>query len=497
MDTFLRRDVIALIRRGATSQARERVRAASAASPAHDAQAWLEFATLHGMIGDYEACAYACRQALSQSPDLFLAWYQLGMALGIQQQNEDAEAALREAIRRSPSHAGAHNGLGNVLREQGRSAEAELSYRAALDVQPSFPAALANLGNLLRTTGRGPEALGLLQRAAALSPCNAVALLGLGRVLGEAGRLTEERKCYEQLVSCQPENAAAWAALGSVCARTGQLADAVESCERALILQPEQVEARVTKGFVLQRRGRRDDAAQLYREALARDPHHPSAGHLLATLDAEAKPARASASYVRALFDDYAERFDRHLVGSLGYRTPELLEQLVRPLLSGVSPVDILDLGCGTGLAGSRFQDLARRLAGVDLSPRMIEKARERDIYTDLRVGDVFDALDAEPAAYDLIVAADVLVYLGDLAPLMRGVARALRPGSLFAFSAETSCTTDTFELRDSGRYAQADAYVRTESERAGLAVEHTSMAVLRKDAGTDVAGCLYVLRKR
>lgn len=493
----LRRDIARLVRNGATAQARELVRAAHAANPDPGTAALLEFATLYGLVGETAACAEACRQVLARDPDSFQAWYQLGIALGMQKRNAEAEAALGEALRRSPADAGALNGLGNVLREQGRLAEAETSYRAALASRPDLPAVLANLGNLLRATGRTQEATDCLQRAVALAPCDAIALLGLGRALGETGRHADERKCYEQLIACQPRSADAWAALASLCARTRKYDEGTECCQRALSLQPSHVDARVTLGFIFQRTGRTEGAMTLYREAIERDPDHPGARHLLATLESDSPPARAPASYVRALFDDYAERFDRHLLGTLGYRTPEMLGRLVRPLLPQGVQLDILDLGCGTGLAGLQFHDLARRLVGVDLSPRMIEKARGRGIYTDLLVGDMLEVMAGAPGAYDLIIAADVLIYIGDLVPLMRGVAASLRPNGLFAFSAETEREALSFVLRDSGRYAHADAYVRAESSSVGMEVEHAAETVLRKDSGRDVAGCLYIARKR
>jgi predicted TPR repeat methyltransferase len=133
-------------------------------------------------------------------------------------------------------------------------------------------------------------------------------------------------------------------------------------------------------------------------------------------------------------------------------------------------------------------------LTGVDLSPRLLYKARARGIYDRLVAGDLIEFLDAQNQAYDLAVAADVLNYLGDLSPAFAGGGKALRSGGLFCFSVEAAEEGD-FTLRATSRYAHSENYLRRLAERHRFAVESIEPQALRRDRGTDVVGYLAVLR--
>src|SRR5258708_3600169 len=180
-------------------------------------------------------------------------------------------------------------------------------------------------------------------------------------------------------------------------------------------------------------------ATTAYRRALALDPADTCGAALaLAVMGADATPDAVPARYVAELFDGYAARFENELVGNLHYRAPEILHALFAPHVALDTKLDIVDLGCGTGLGGAAFRTLARRLDGIDLSARMIEQARARGIYAELTVGELVASLTAcDGARYDLALATDVVVYFGALGPLFAAVARVLRPGGWFLFSVE------------------------------------------------------------
>ena len=161
--------------------------------------------------------------------------------------------------------------------------------------------------------------------------------------------------------------------------------------------------------------------------------------------------------------------------------------------------VRILDLGCGTGLFGEQTGAFRGYLVGIDLSPKMIEKARERGIYDDLMIGDLVECLSVmDEQSFDLAVAADVFVYLGDLSDIFLQVRRILSPAGLFAFSIETVADdAKDYVLNPSGRYAQSGNYVRQLSEQFGFVVSSSVAVTLRKDQGEPVAGSIYLLQKR
>jgi predicted TPR repeat methyltransferase len=206
-------------------------------------------------------------------------------------------------------------------------------------------------------------------------------------------------------------------------------------------------------------------------------------------------------TYVTALFDQYAPKFDAALLGDLGYRGPALLLAAVlgaRAAL-GLPPAfdRVVDLGCGTGLAARAFAGIAGDIIGIDLSPRMIERARLTGLYAELDVAEIAEGLSRRPdASADLILAADVMVYVHDMAPLLAEVARVLTPRGLFAFTLE-SHPGEGVVLGEGLRYAYTEASVRVLIERAGLMLERLEPASSRTESGSQVPGLVAVAAKR
>jgi predicted TPR repeat methyltransferase len=241
---------------------------------------------------------------------------------------------------------------------------------------------------------------------------------------------------------------------------------------------------------------RRDEAVAAFRKALALDPADiGGAGLHLAFLAGES-PSTAPRAYVKALFDQYAAKFDRHLVQALAYRGPEILDAAISRAAPGRIFAHALDLGCGAGLFGATFRGKAKRLTGIDLSPAMIQQARGKGIYDRLFAADLLDFLDSEPERNaDLAAAADVFVYIGDLAPVFAAVARVLEPGGLFAFTAQSQ-DRDGYRVGEDMRFSHGEAYLRACAAQSGFATLELAPAVTRKDRGADVPGWAAILRK-
>lgn len=240
-----------------------------------------------------------------------------------------------------------------------------------------------------------------------------------------------------------------------------------------------------------------EKARKAAEEALLADPTDPAGAQaLLDRMEAVTATDHLPPAFVRALFDTYADRFDRELVGKLRYDAPGALRALLLDM--GVGPGAgrrILDAGCGTGLAGVAVRDMADHLAGFDLSPRMVDKARARDIYDVLWVGELVDSMRARPAAYDLVLAADVLVYVGDLGPVMAAAATTLADHGLFAFTCERT-EADGFVLHEGRRFAHGEAHIRRTAQVAGLDLVHLAHHSTRIDRGQPVPGWIALARK-
>src|ERR1700761_3409709 len=209
----------------------------------------------------------------------------------------------------------------------------------------------------------------------------------------------------------------------------GQLPDAIAEIQRALRLDYTSADARLSLGWMWLEAGEPDKALEAFDHLEEDDEVAP----LIAKARAMKDRPRSDAGYVRHLFDQFAADYAQRMIGQLGYGAPGILRGLADMVMPGRAGLDVLDLGCGTGLTGIVFRDLARRLDGIDLSPAMVEKARARGIYDDLAVGDIEEAA----GDYDLWLAADTLVYLGDLTRIMAAASRSLRPGGFFLFTVE------------------------------------------------------------
>jgi len=280
----------------------------------------------------------------------------------------------------------------------------------------------------------------------------------------------------------------------------GDLVAAAELMEQAIELAPEFASAWFALGEVRQQLDQPDAAIAAFRRACETDVEdRHGAGLRLIRLGAE-PVAEMSPSYVRALFDQYAPRFDMALRGDLRYRGPEILFKAVLAACHAASRPALftraIDLGCGTGLAGMAFAAIVDVLDGCDLSPAMVERARARDIYRTLDVGDMIEALQREDdSGADLILAADAVVYLGDLAALFAEAARVLAPKGLFAFTVE-AWDGDGYGLGAGLRYAHSASYLRAALEEAGLAVRDLAAVSTRIDAGQPVPGLVVVAER-
>jgi len=205
---------------------------------------------------------------------------------------------------------------------------------------------------------------------------------------------------------------------------------------------------------------------------------------------------RSDAGYVRHLFDQFAADYDQRMIGQLGYAAPRILRDLADMVMAGRDSLAILDLGCGTGLAGVAFENLAHRLDGIDLSPAMVEKARARNLYDHLAVADIETALSGDDLAFDLIVAADTLVYLGELARVFADARRRLKPDGFFLFTVEAK-SGEGFELGPKRRWRHSELYLRDLAETSGFEVIGLVACAPRHEANVPVEGFAVALSRR
>lgn len=344
--------------------------------------------------------------------------------------------------------------------------------------------------------GQFQQAGAVYREICRLTPDDAEAWFVFGALCGQVGNINEAVQCCRRAVELRPDYPEAHYNLAQAYKRLNMPLKAESSFREAVRLKPDYAEAWDNLGYLLQERGLQEEAVRCYREALRLRPDFAGTRYLLAAQGEVPAPEKAPPEYVRGLFDNYADRFEQHLMNELECRIPQQLERAVNRVLgTGSGRLNVLDLGCGTGLCGPWLRRHARRLLGVDLAPRMIAKTREKKIYDELRVEDVVQTLRSSGAVYDLVVAADVFPYLGDLASLFQACGAALRIGGLFAFSVESDDRAEGYVLRKTDRYAHSATYIRKLADAAGFKEVSRDEVVLRKHKGAPVTGYIFVYR--
>jgi predicted TPR repeat methyltransferase len=388
------------------------------------------------------------------------AWHYLGMLRHQRGDSQEGAEMIQRALELNPGDAGAWNNLGIVYRQSGLLEEATAAYMQALKADPLYPEAFGNLGAVFIELGMLEEARQALVRAIELKPDFVKAYLALGRAYQAAGHWQMAVDCYRQAQVYAPGDAGAYRGMW-----------------RALI-EAKQLE----------------QAEDILREWLAVDPDNPHARHMLAAQTGESAPERASDDYVRLLFDEFAGCFDFVLTEKLDYRAPQWVANAAREACAGrEGTLDIADLGCGTGLCGPLLKPLAKTLIGVDLSRKMLDKARGRGVYDLLVEGELTAFLAQTPGAYDLLVSADTLVYFGDLQAFADAARQALRPGGALAFTVERAGDdqAEAYRLQQHGRYAHRADYLDEALQRAGFRSVAREAVFLRKESGNEVGGWL------
>jgi predicted TPR repeat methyltransferase len=280
----------------------------------------------------------------------------------------------------------------------------------------------------------------------------------------------------------------------------GDLAGAADILAQVLELAPNFAAAWFALGETRDRLGDRSGAIAAFAKARDADPEDYHGARLqLARLGSGEATAAMTESYVRRLFDQYAARYDAALLEHLAYRGPAILRNAVESVMRAAERKlrfgSMLDLGCGTGLAGAAFRPCVDWLVGVDLSPAMIAQAATKGLYDRLATCDLQSFLTDEAASaahYHLVVAADVFVYVSDLGPAIAAIARVLAPDGVVAFTVETH-SGGGVKLLPTLRYAHGAAHVRGAVENAGLAIAHWTQASVRTEKGVPVDGLVVV----
>ena len=339
--------------------------------------------------------------------------------------------------------------------------------------------------------GRARDAAALLAQAIEAGRAGLLARLTHVRALIAAGDAHAAVAAARETALLNPSVSAAALSLGEALLAAGVLPTAIGEFQRALRLDPSLDAARSGLGRAWLDAGEPEKALEAFAEI-----ENPSEDLRAAMARAESAKgqARSDARYVRHLFDQFSLDYDVRMRSQLFYRAPEILREMAELILLRKIGLSILDLGCGTGLAGVAFKDMAARLDGIDLSPAMIEKARGLGIYDALTVGDIEEAPSKIERQYDLILAADTVVYLGDLTKLFAAARARLAEDGIFLFTVEKG-DGEGFQT-GKRRWRHSESYLRKTAEAAGLSVGGMIACSPRMEAGVPVEGLAVALSR-
>jgi predicted TPR repeat methyltransferase len=363
-------------------------------------------------------------------------------------------------------------------------------------------AASMNRGDDCFRNGTFDEAANCYREAIAIHPDYTQAHAALGDALRQQGKIAEALLCYRRALGLAPDFPEAHFGLGAALMEKADFKNAAVCFENAVALKPDYVRAHNSLGFAFIEQGKPEDALACFRRAIGFDPEDGMAQHLIASLTRN-NTERAPGQYIEKLFDGFANTFDAHLQG-LKYETPrDLLALVTQHSVPAAGKWRVLDLGCGTGLAGLAIAPYASQLVGVDLSARMLERAQARNVYHRLERMDFLAMMrNEESSSYDVVIAADSLIYLGKLDDVVREARRLLRRGGLFAFSVEAldaasgPITQPDYVLQKipSCRYAHSSEYISRLASDHDFRIQELKKAHIRNSAGSSVQGYLALL---
>lgn len=491
--------LVALLTEGRNTEAATLAQSMTVHFPTH----WFGWKVLGALLKQMGRDADAVtpmQKAAALNPSDFEAQNNLGITLHGLSRLDEAESSYRQALQVSPDYVKAHYNLGVTLQALGRLDEAEASYRRALQINPNYAEAHYNLGVIFQGLGRLDEAEASYRRALYLNPNYWEMHYNLGVTLQKQRRFDDAEVSYRRALQINPNHAPAHSNLGSILKQSGRPEEAIVHFEQALSLDPTLDEARIGLPQALYALSLIDPEKAKHLASRARQKFvgDPIILRGIAGILGDTNVSKDDALYSQKLFDAFAPTFESTLE-KIRYTIPQALADELGVGIAIVSRnLDILDAGCGTGLCGIHLKPVARNLVGVDLSAEMLRLAREKNIYDALYEDNIIDFCKKNRGAFDLIVLADVLIYVGDIQELLGSISFALRQNGTVALSAE--CMTDnrsseSFSLHPSGRYQHSIEYLKRIFQDVGFTVKKIVPCTLREEYGGSAEGWIVIAK--
>jgi len=372
-----------------------------------------------------------------------------------------AQNFYKKALSINPLNIDAHNNLGIVLKELGKINEAIKSFKEVIKINSKHIYGHYNLGLAYKEILDHKNAILSFSQVIKINPNHYSALNNLGIVFREISEFKKAQKCYERVIKIKPDHINSYYNLGNTL-------------------------------FDLRKF---DEAKLVYERALILSPNDKYLSHMVAALSSKTTRT-APNEYIENVFDNFANRFDSYLTNNLKYKVPENLLELLKENCSDIPKFkNVLDIGCGTGLSGLTFRNISEHLTGVDISSKMIFKAKQKRIYDAIIKDEALNFLKITPKKFDLFISTDVFIYIGDLDEIFSIISSKSDTNTKFCFSIEENVGED-FKLLKSARYSHSKRYIEVLAKKYGFNIIAFKKTNIRLELSIPLKGYLFLLSK-
>ncbi len=421
-----------------------------------------EKATEFQKSGSITQAKEKCEDILKEDNTNFDAYHLLGVCYFQLGNFENSVESIKRAIEFNPNDLDFYLDLGNAYLALKQLEKAELAYKKVLENNQNSAIAYHGLGLLYKENQEYDKALVFFKKAIKLNREFYICFYDIAKTYDKLNKFEQSFFYLQKVIKINPD------------------------FHNALFSMAQ---------YYRKMRNEKKMIEYLYK-TLEKLPEHPGANHLLASLNKETSNEYSVGEYARDLFDRYADHFEDHLISSLKYQVPFIIKEKLKSL-NPPKNSKVLDLGCGTGLMGKTIVDLFPNLVGVDISSNMIEETRKKDIYTELYVNDIHEFLLIDAQEFDLIIAADVFIYIKDLQTVFSRVKKHLNRDAYFIFSIELSAEINlaNYKLGKSGRYTHTMKYMESLCKDNGFKVIDKEEVILREENKIDQKGEIFILK--
>jgi len=458
--------------------------------------AYINLGSMYFRLNKLKKAEITYKQASDLDPNHILLLNNLATLYKRYKNYKKAEELYRKALKINPNSAEVLSNLGDVYGQTMNLDKAEEVLLKAYSISPKTPEINANLAILYKKQSRYEESLAYAKQAYEINTNNPALKALYADVLYINKNIIYAIKLYEEIISDTPNNLKILSMLGTCYRVIQDNKKSLDYFNRILAIVPNDENAviNISKFCTLENPVfSKDEAIELLEKTLKERPESYRIKHLIASLKEE-KIDRCPKEYVEDEFDRFADSFDSVLQQSLGYKIPDTLYDTIKPHLQ--ENLNILDLGCGTGLSGIPFKDSSAHLIGIDLSKNMLKRAENKKIYDELIHGDLTEEIDKIDKKFDLVISTDTLIYVGKLETIFNKVYNKLNKNGLFAFSTEENNSKEQYVITPSGRFKHSDDYIKEIALQNNFETITSEETIVRSEGSEQVKGFIYILKK-